>query len=139
MNDAVNVGRSPNVRDAAEHWMRTMRFVDDAARALFAVNAVMVNPRFAEHLLAEAARPLFAVPTEMNIGTLFVARVSESVRAGAQSDNRFAAMEIIYEMFHVCIRPFAKSQGHNAEIGRIECGETGRVGLHRRINRAVGG
>ena len=55
--DGVDVGRPPDVAvlDAAQDGVVLLALGDDAARALLAVVAVVVDPGFAKHLPAEAA------------------------------------------------------------------------------------
>jgi len=58
-----------------------------------AVVAVVVHPRFAEHLLAEAAGPVLVLPVKARVRAGFVPFILERVRAGAQSDDGHAARD----------------------------------------------
>src|SRR5205814_9543641 len=91
--------------------------VNHAGGALLTVSAVMVDPGLTQDLLTEAARPFFAAPIVFGIGTLLVVIVSKRMRAGAQSNDGFAAAQIIHEMLHLLIGQLAKSQRHDAQVG----------------------
>ena len=138
VDDGIDIRRRPNVRHAPQDRMILESFVNHPAGALFAVAAVMINPRLAEHLLSKPARPILVVPVVFGIRALLVLFVLERVSAGAQRDDRFAGVDVIHEMFHLLIRQLAEAQAHHAQISGIQRFQAGDVGQCQRINRAVG-
>ena len=72
MDHAINIRRPPEVRHAAQDGIGFELLVDYSARAFLAVIAVMIDPRFAEHLLTEAAGPFLAVPVVPRVRALLV-------------------------------------------------------------------
>ena len=90
MDDSVNIGWPPDVLDAAQDGMVFELFVDDAARAFLAMIAVMIDPGIAQNLLAEAPRPFLALPVELDVWALLVARVLKGMSGRANGKDRFA-------------------------------------------------
>ena len=68
--NAVDVGRAPDVAvlDSAEDRVPLFPRGDDAAGALLAVVAVVVDPGLAQYLPAEPAVPLLARPRVARVG-----------------------------------------------------------------------
>jgi len=116
-----------------------VRRIDDTGGALFAVGPVMVDPGLSENLLSETARPLLASPIVFRVRALLVMIVGKGMRAGAQGNDRFAAVKVIDKMFHLLVRKFAESQGHHTKVRRIERRHPGNVGQGYRVDCPIGG
>src|ERR1035437_3812862 len=99
MADGIDIRRHPYVRNTPQYWIRLECVVDHPARALVAVAAMVIHPRLPQHLLAEAAGPIFAVPVVLCIRAGKVVIVLERVGASAQGNDRLARVEVIYEVF----------------------------------------
>src|SRR5205809_7802038 len=101
MSDSIDIRRCPDVGNTAQNGMLLQKGVKHASSAFLAVGPVMVHPRVAQDLLAKSAGPLPSMPIVLDIGALLVVFVSKSMGAGPQSDNRFAALQLINKMFHL--------------------------------------
>src|SRR5438270_858688 len=83
------------VLDAAQDRVVFLAFGEDAAGTLLAVVAVVTDPRFAQHLPAEAAVPAFFLAVR-GVAAVRLARPHlEGVRRRAQTDDRLAGLDVI--------------------------------------------
>ena len=93
--------------------------LDDSAGGLFFVFTVVSDPGFAKDMATETAGPFFALPIEFfELGFGFAE--IKCVGAGAESDDRFAAIEVIHEVGHLVVGQVAETQEHDDEVGGIE-------------------
>ena len=63
--------------------------------------------------------------------------VLESMRAGAQGDDRLARVQVIREVLHLRVGQFAEAQAHDTHVGGVERRHAGNVRQYERVNRAV--
>ena len=122
--DAVHIARTKHILHAIEHHIRRVRRLDDAARALATVRAVMADPGFAENLQPEL-RPLEVV-------RLPAAR--EGVRGRAEADDRLARVEEVGHMLVLFRRPLAKARADDEQVGLVQRGDPGNALLIVRVD-----
>ncbi len=116
----VHVGVAEHIRHAAQDRVARVRLLDHAARRLDFVMTVVADPGLAEHLLAEAAGPLAAVPRVLLELARAVLGVGERVRAGAQRHHRHAAQVRVHEPPHRRVVPGAEAQLHHEQVGAVD-------------------
>src|SRR5687767_1672751 len=101
MNDAIHIGRAPDVLHPAQHTMNGIRRGADLARALLAMVAMLAHPCVPEHLLAETAAPGLAAPVMLRVRTAGIPRIMRRVRRRAERLNGCNSMKMINKMFHL--------------------------------------
>ena len=97
---------------------------EDPARALDLVAAVVIDPGFAQHLPAEAAVPLLAVPTVSAIGRAGLQ--VEGVRRGAQPDDRPSGLHVVHDVLHLAS---GRSRNRVSMITRSAVSTVSRPGM----------
>jgi len=135
--DSVDIGWTPDIRDTAEDGMIFEFGIDDAASTFGAVVAVVIDPGIAKELLTEAAGPFAAAVIVFGVGALFIAFVGEGVGGGADTEDGFAGIDEVDEVFHVRVGQFPESEEQDEHIGLIEGGQAGDVGLVDGVDGAV--
>ena len=133
--EPVDVGRAPDVVHAAQDRMARRGRRDDAAGALLAVTAVMVDPGVAEHLLAESAGPGLAAKAPVRVRAIRVALVGEGVGRGAQAHDRPPRLDVVDDVLHLLVGKFAKTCGDHHQVGVRERFEARDVRLLLRVDR----
>ena len=88
---------------------------------------VVVDPRFAQHLPAEAAGELGVVGTVLGVGAVLVPLVVEGVRGRSQADDRLARFDVIDNVLHLLVGQFAEAGEEHQQVGRIEGFQPGDV------------
>lgn len=106
--------------------------VDKASRGFSFVVSVMVDPSFAEDLLAETARPGSGSKIIMRVRAGFVAFHVERVSGGAKPDNGFSRFEVILEDFHLFVVGFSETVEEDQQVG------VGNLSKSRQICLVVG-
>ena len=99
--------------------------------------AVVVDPGFAEHLLAEAAGPVLVAPVVLDVGAVLVLGITERVRRRAQAQDRLARIHELVDVLHVAVRQFAEPRGDDHHVGGLQGLQAGDVVLVQRIDRPV--
>lgn len=112
--------------------MVLMHPVDKAAGGFSFMTAVMVDPSFAEDLLAETARPGLGAEIIMRVRTGFVAFHVERVRGGAKPDNGFSRFKVILKDFHLFVVGLAEAVEDDQQVG------VGNLFQSRQIRLVVG-
>ena len=97
--------------------MVLMHAVDKAAGGFSFMTAVMIDPSFAEDLLAETARPGLGAEIIMRVRTGFVAFHVKRVSGGAKPDNGFSRFEVILEDFHLFVVGFSETVEEDQQVG----------------------
>ncbi len=109
-------------------WLRCA-VVDDAAGTFLAVVTVVADPGVTEYLLAESAGPLGAAKIIVCVRTRRISLVEKGVGGRAQTQNRFARFDEIYNELHIVVRKFAKTRGDDHHVGGGQSIEARYVGL----------
>src|SRR5690606_7120687 len=96
---AVDIGRAPDVAvfEARENRVLGVGLVENAARALRPMSAVMADPFLAQHLPAEPAFVALRASAVVVLGELAL-DAGESMRRRTQTDDRLARLDVIGEM-----------------------------------------
>ena len=94
----------------------------------------MIDPGLAEHLAAEPAVPLLALPSPTAVRP---ALGRKGVRGRAHADHRPAALDVFDDVPHLFVGQIAKSREQHQQIGRIERFQTRNVIRLIGIDRAV--
>ena len=88
-----------------------------AAGGFSFMTAVMIDPGFAEDLLAETARPCFGAVIVMRVRAGLVAFHVKRVSGGAKPDNGSARFKVIFKDFHLFVVGFAEAVEDDQQIG----------------------
>ena len=132
---AVDVRRAPDVGHSAQDGMAGGAGRYDPAGAFPAVATVVVDPRFAQHLLAEPARPGLAAKAPVRVRAVRVALVGEGVRRGAQADDRPPRFDVVHDVLHLLVGELPEPRRDDHEVRVSQSLETRDVRLLLRIDR----
>ena len=94
----------------------------------------MIDPGVAQDLLSKATRPLAAAKIVLGVRTVLVAAVVERVRRSAQSEDWFARMYELVDVFHLLIGEFAETRGDHHHVGRFQLLEPRNIRLVDRVD-----
>ena len=108
---------------------------DDPARALLAVAAVVADPGLAQHLPAEAAVPLLALPAVAGVG--LAPLDVEGVRRRPQADDRPARLDVVDDVLHLVVGQVAEAGEEDHQVGRLERLQAGDVVATVGVDRPV--
>ena len=90
---------------------------DDAARALLAMLAVVVDPGFAQHLAAEAPVPFLVLPAIAGEGVVLLG--GKGVRRRAQPDHWPPRVDVVDDVSHLVVGQIAKARKQHEQVGRL--------------------
>ena len=108
----------------------------NAARALLAMLAVMVDPRLAQNLAAKSPIPFLALPGIAGVALALL--IVKGVRRGPHRHDGPARFDVIDDQFHLIIGQFAKTSEEHQQVRVRKCLLPGNIIPHVRIDRAVG-
>ena len=131
----IYIGGAPEVAvlNSSEDRMGDLFGIEDAARALLSVAAVMIDPCLSENAPTEAA--IRTIPVVAGEGWAGLQR--EGVGGGAESHDRPAGLDVIHDVLHLAIGQVAKAGEDDEEIGGVQRLQAGDVVETIRIDRAV--
>jgi hypothetical protein len=128
----------PDVFHTTKDRVGFLFFNDRDAGALFVVLSVVSDPCLAEDLMAETVFVIFILGIIRILGERIGGTHFESMRGGAESDDRAAAVEIVVEVFHLFLRESLEPEENNGEIGGIKSFEARHVRVARNDFAAFG-
>jgi hypothetical protein len=97
--------------------------------------AVMGNPSFAEHLAAESALPLLAIPTVSAIGLTLLEL--ECMRGRAEGHNGPAPLHVFDNVLHLVVREIPEPREDDQQVSMVQDFEPWDIVSAFRVDGAI--